>query len=245
LGKVFILINILLSSELISIVTSTCLGLLVNILLVIGVIKNKRWYLIHWMIYHGLAMFGLFTISILVFVIQTHLLKLIGLAPLAVVVMLAIIWIQVYQLFEEMLPLKLEYENEQLPTVFPQTFPITPPLFMIEGPDPDPMVAGTVTSDYEFYPVDPLSRGIFKKFNQNALQNTPHPPHLSFLPIRREDGDYDVSLRTGKFFRFYDVRGLNNSAENLYRDHIEIERDEERKFEEHMDFKSSGSSLNI
>ncbi len=54
-----------------------------------------RWYLVHWMIYHGLAMFGLFTISILVFVIQTHLLKLIGLAPLAVVVMLAIIWIQV------------------------------------------------------------------------------------------------------------------------------------------------------
>ena len=47
------------------------------------------------MIYHGLAMFGLFTISILVFVIQTHLLKLIGLAPLAVVVVLAIIWIQV------------------------------------------------------------------------------------------------------------------------------------------------------
>ena len=47
------------------------------------------------MIYHGLAMIGLFATSILVFVIQTHLLKLIGLAPLAVVVMLALIWIQV------------------------------------------------------------------------------------------------------------------------------------------------------
>ena len=47
------------------------------------------------MIYHGLAMIGLFTTSILVFVIQTHLLKLIGLAPLAVVVMLALTWIQV------------------------------------------------------------------------------------------------------------------------------------------------------
>ena len=55
-------------------------------------------------------------------------------------------------------PLKLECENEHLPTVFPQTFPITPPPFMIEGPDPDPMVAGSVTSDYEFYPVDPISR---------------------------------------------------------------------------------------
>ena len=57
-----------------------------------------------------------------------------------------------------MLPLKLECENERTSTVFPQTFPITPPPFMIEGPDPDPMVAGSVTSDYEFYPVDPISR---------------------------------------------------------------------------------------
>ena len=106
-------------------------------------------------------------------------------------------------------------------------------------------------------------RGIFKKFNQNAwLHDASHPLHLSFSPLRREDGDYDVSLvslpfsrsnksnvvlfqRTGKFFRFYDVRGLNHSAENLNRDHTVTERDEERKYEEHMDFKSSGSSLNI
>ena len=47
------------------------------------------------MIYHGLAMTGLFAASMLVFVIQTHLLKLIGLAPLAIVVILAMIWIQV------------------------------------------------------------------------------------------------------------------------------------------------------
>lgn len=124
------------------------------------------------------------------------------------------------------------------------------------------LLAGLFDLDTAFTTPALNVRGIFKKFNQNALQNAPHPPHLSFLPIRREDGDYDVSLvslpfsrsnesnvvlfqRTGKFFRFYDVRGLNNSAENLYRDHIEIERDEERKFEEHMDFKSSGSSLNI
>ena len=106
-------------------------------------------------------------------------------------------------------------------------------------------------------------RGIFKKFNQNAwLHDASHPLHLSFSPLRREDGDYDVSLvslpfsrsnesnvvlfqRTGKFFRFYDVRGLNHSVENLYRDHTVTVSDEERKYEEHMDFKSSGSSLNI
>ena len=52
------------------------------------------------MIYHGLAMTGLFITSILVFVIQTHLLKLIGLAPLAVIVVVAFIWIQVTQIIK-------------------------------------------------------------------------------------------------------------------------------------------------
>ena len=52
------------------------------------------------MIYHGLAMTGLFITSILVFVIQTHLLKLIGLAPLAVIVVVAFIWIQVTQIIQ-------------------------------------------------------------------------------------------------------------------------------------------------
>ena len=61
---------------------------------------SPRWYLVHWMIYHGLAMTGLFTASLLVFVIQTHLLKLLGLAPLAIVVILAMIWIQVTKIMK-------------------------------------------------------------------------------------------------------------------------------------------------
>ena len=98
---------------------------------------------------------------------------------------------------------------------------------------------------------------MFKKFNHNAL---PRPLHLNFPYPQVEDEDYDISLvsqstfsksiqntsyfqRTGRFFRFYDVRGLHHSAENIDRDRSE--RDGERKYEGNIDFKSSGSSLNI
>jgi len=219
-------------TELILIVTLTVLGLLVNSLLVFGVHKNRRWYLVHWMIYHGLAMIGLFTTSILVFVIQTHLLKLIGLAPLAVVVLLALIWIQVYKLFEEMPP-----PSPKIDANLSQLFPHRPPPFMIEGAGTEALEADSVTSDYEFYPVDPISRGMFKKLNQNAWpQYQTQPPHISVSHPRMKDGDCDINLRTGRYFRFYDVRGLNQSDENLNR---------EVTFGGNIDFKSSGSSLNI
>ena len=58
-----------------------------------------------------------------------------------------------------MLPLKIKHKNENhLPPVFPPPFPLGPSPFMIEGPGPEAMEAGSVTSDYEFYPWDPISR---------------------------------------------------------------------------------------
>ena len=39
-----------------------------------------------------------------------------------------------------------------------QPFPHRPPLFMIEGVGTEALEADSVTSDYEFYPVDPISR---------------------------------------------------------------------------------------
>ena len=65
-------------------------------------------------------------------------------------------------------------------------FPHLPPPFMIEGAGNEALEADSVTSDYEFYPVDPISRfvqvfcftisilivtlfrGMFKKLNSNA-----------------------------------------------------------------------------
>jgi|ERR1711874_665227 len=240
-------------SELIIIVTFTCLGLLVNILLVLGVHKNKRWYLVHWMIYHGLAMTGLFITSILVFVIQTHLLKLIGLAPLAVIVVVAFIWIQVHKLFEEMSP-PPENDNESElypPPPFLASHPLGPAPFMIGGPGPPAWETGSVTSDYEFYPVDPISRGLWKRLNLHPYLPFSHPmdqnptarARQSFLNPRLEDADYSSSLRTGRFFRFYDIQTLDHEDESLDGDCDRDERD--GGGEGNIDFKSSGSSLNI
>ena len=47
------------------------------------------------MIYHALAVTALFMTSILIFVIQDNLYKIIGVAPVAVVVIIMMIWTQV------------------------------------------------------------------------------------------------------------------------------------------------------
>ena len=63
-----------------------------------------------------------------------------------------------YKLFEEMPPPSPKIYDD-LSAVIPPPFPHGPPPFMIEGAGPPPAVeAGSVTSDYEFYPVDPISR---------------------------------------------------------------------------------------
>ena len=47
------------------------------------------------MIYHALAVTALFMTSILIFVIQDNLYKIIGVAPVAAAVMITMIWTQV------------------------------------------------------------------------------------------------------------------------------------------------------
>ena len=94
-------------------------------------------------------------------------------------------------------------------------FPHLPPPFMIEGAGTEALEADSVTSDYEFYPVDPISRfvrvffllhninfdcyivrGMFKKLNSNAWpQYQTHPPQISFSHPRIKDGDCDINLK--------------------------------------------------
>ena len=67
---------------------------------------------------------------------------------------------QVHKLFEEMSP-PPENDNESElypPPPFLASHPLGPAPFMIGGPGPQAWETGSMTSDYEFYPVDPISR---------------------------------------------------------------------------------------
>ena len=67
------------SSEIAAAVVGSSLGLLANLLLVWGVLKNRRWFLVHWLLLHLFLVVLLFLTSILVFVVQLGLWKLLGL----------------------------------------------------------------------------------------------------------------------------------------------------------------------
>jgi len=173
-------------SEIILIASWTGLGLLVNILLVLGIHKLKRWYLLHWLIYHVISAVALFVTSILVFVIQKNLYKLIGIVPLFVIGVILLIWMQVYKLFMELD--SVENSSTDVPVLpLPPPPPPPPPPFLLNNPDNFhlPILGngfggtgpGSVTSEYEFYPVDPISRGLSRRMDclQYRLQHHHYP----------------------------------------------------------------------
>ena len=126
---------------------------------------------------------------------------------------------QVHKLFEKMSP-PPENDNESElypPPPFLASHPLGPAPFMIGGPGPPAWETGSMTSDYEFYPVDPISRlasivsskldkwsnrGLWKRLNLHPClpfshpmdQNPPARARQSFLNPRLEDADYSSSL---------------------------------------------------
>ena len=104
----------LFSAEIVGAVVGASLGLLVNILLIIGVLWRRRsvghcngnytflnmivtfrWFLMHWLVIHLLALVILFITSILVFVVQVSLWKLIGIIPVVVAIFTIYCWAKV------------------------------------------------------------------------------------------------------------------------------------------------------
>ena len=73
------------SSEIAAAVVGASLGLLANLLLVWGVLNNRRWFLVHWLLLHLFLVVLLFLTSILVFVVQLGLWKLLGLVRIKLV----------------------------------------------------------------------------------------------------------------------------------------------------------------
>ena len=90
----------------------------------------------------------LFMASVLIFIIQNDLFKLIGLAPLALAFFTIFLTTKVYNLFVEM---------------------GSPPL---PGPAPGPSLVSEdvkhFQSGYEFYPVDPVSLGVARRLELHS-----------------------------------------------------------------------------
>ena len=80
--------------EIIGCVGFVSLCVLVNILLVYGALRRKRWFLIHWLLIHLLLLLLLFTLSILLYILPTNFYKLVGLVPTIVAILVLYCWVK-------------------------------------------------------------------------------------------------------------------------------------------------------
>ena len=172
-------------------IVGTSLGILVNILLVLGIHQNRRyklndriqtfiiflrWFLVHWIVYHSIVIVLLLMTTILIFIIQEYLFKLIGLASLALALVVILLTTKVYNMFVEMT------RDERCPP--------------LAGPPPGPgpyFITEDVKqfrSGHEFYPVDPVSRGVAERIQLH-----------SYLP-QPEDRDSEASIVSTQKYNF-------------------------------------------
>jgi len=88
--------------EIIVVVLAGILGILSNALLIYGVIRSRRWYLVHWLVLHVLVVVAGLVATILILLLKSGLHKLYCLIPISVIVTIVFCWVKVYQLFCEM-----------------------------------------------------------------------------------------------------------------------------------------------
>lgn len=184
----FSLQNIAYTSEIVGAIVGASTGLLVNILLVFGVLWSRRWFLMHWLVFHVVALVLLFITSILVFVVQVALWKLMGIVPVLLALFTMYCWAKVYELFGSMHP--LPGQDHQPPCkLHPLANSLTPP-FMLPPPpwmeEPD-RNGRAISMDQveelgpgvEFYPVDSLSRGMVDRMSlfNRSMNNMVYLPY--------------------------------------------------------------------
>jgi len=92
------------SLEIIGVVVGGLLGTLANVLLIYGVIKSKRWYLVHWLIFHVVLIAVGIAVSLLIILLQRDLNMLYAVIPVTMTAIVIFSWIKVYQLFCLMKP---------------------------------------------------------------------------------------------------------------------------------------------
>jgi len=188
IGDDYNLMTIAYSAEIVGVFIGASLGLLANILLIFGVSWSRRWFFIHWLLFHLLVLIILFITSIILFVVQISLWKLVGIIPVMVAIFSMYCWTKVYELFCSLRPIS----DDEL---HPPTCKLHPhaqiaPQF-VQHPHQSEWVEdreereasmdklGEVGPGMEFYPVDPLSKGMMDRlrvFNM-SMSNMVYLPY--------------------------------------------------------------------
>ena len=235
-----------------------CLGLLVNALLIIGVNKWRRllvsqhfrggdlnvvhffrWFLLHWLIFHLLLLIILFIVSVIFFSVEVRLRKLLGVVPVLASFFFMYCWSKVYELF-----CYISLLTDPLVSPFCEFHP-PPPYCLPPAPYPglrqhseeaqhedeeevgEQGMGGLGT---EFYPVDPLSRGMMDRLvalNRNMYGST-------YVPFHNDDDyvsqvkDYDKFVVNFSFYYQFHYRKVKHTPEK-YREKIhDVIKSEER-----------------
>ena len=189
------------SSELASTLLGAALGLLANTTLVFGALNRRRfapgssavlclisllyvvarWFLVHWLVLHFLLLLLLLVAALLLVVLQPTLWQLLGLLLLALLDIAGLV--QVWSLFRQLsAPSHLPPLSVPLPAALP---PMLEP-----GWEVDRRQLGALPPATEFYPVDPVSRGLADRLNTYAA-----------FPSQPAEEDRWVGENTGQFRR--------------------------------------------
>jgi len=201
--------------EITGVLAGMMLGLLVNVLLVIGVNNWKRWYLLHWLIYHLVLLLILFVVSVVFFSVEVRLRKLLGVVPVMASFFFIYCWSKVYELFCYISLLTAA------PAPYCSVHHPAPVYCLPPPPDSEAeaeQVAGPGAGQgagpgTEFYPVDPLSRGMLDRLvvlNRNMTSST-------YVPFHNDD-DY-ASQRSEAALTAQE--GVNTSAK--YQTNLTVE----------------------
>lgn len=140
-------------------VLATLLGLLVNLMLIFAVLRSRRWFLMHWLVLHVTFIIILFISSILLFVIQPSLWKLLGIVPVIVALLIMYCWTKVWELFTALgehlhqesldhLAARVQHQVEGRPQYTKN---------WLDSCDKD------WSQEFQFYPGDPLSHGMARR----------------------------------------------------------------------------------
>jgi len=136
----------------------------------------------HWLLFHVIALVLLFITSILIFVVQSALWKLLGLIPVLLALFTMYCWSKVYELFCLLHPLK--EQDVPVPCKLHPLPPVGPPGPWMNSLDREGRAVSMdrieeLGPGVEFYPVDTLSRGMVDRMSlfNRSLRNMVYLPY--------------------------------------------------------------------